>query len=100
MKKRTSITLGVISLTIFTIMLIVAASGPSLSSAQTSITAGLTLPNRNIYALTTDQSLYILRPGATQYARLGRINTNGDNIIEIDFRPANNQLYAYSDQGR
>lgn len=101
MKKKTSITLGVISLTIFTIMLIVAASGPSSSSAQTSITAGLTLPNRNIYALTTDQALYILRPGASQYQRLGRINTPaGDNIIEIDFRPSNNKLYAYSDFGR
>jgi uncharacterized protein DUF4394 len=98
-KKRTSITVGVVSLTILAVMLIVASSGRSIGSAQTSITAGLTLPNRNIWALTTDQSLYLLRPGATQYARMGRIATNGDNIIEIDFRPANNRLYAVSDTG-
>jgi hypothetical protein len=100
MKKKIAIAIGLTILAIFAAMLIVASSERSVGNAQTSITAGLTLPNRNIYALTTDQSLYILRPGATQYARLGRISTNGDNIIEIDFRPADGRLYAVSDTGR
>jgi Domain of unknown function (DUF4394) len=100
MKKKIFVALGLITSAVFAVMLIAASSDRSVGNAQTSITAGLTLPNRNIYALTTDQSLYILRPGATQYARLGRISTNGDNIIEIDFRPADGRLYAVSDQGR
>jgi uncharacterized protein DUF4394 len=100
MKKRTSIAVGLVTLATLAVMLFAASSDRSVGSAQTSITAGLNLPNRNIYALTTDQALYILRPGATQYARLGRIATNGDNIIEIDFRVADGRLYAISDQGR
>lgn len=99
MKKKTAISAGIVSLMVLTVFLLVASSGWSLSSAQTSITAGLTLPNRNIWALTTDQALYLLRPGASQYQRMGRINTNGDNIIEIDFRPADGRLYAIADTG-
>jgi Domain of unknown function (DUF4394) len=101
MKKKTFIAVGLITLAVFAAMLIAASSDQSVGNAQTSITAGLTLPNRNIYALTTDQSLYILRPGATQYSRLGRINTQvGDNVIEMDFRPADGRLYCVTDVGR
>jgi hypothetical protein len=68
------------------------------AQAQTSITAGVTLPGRSIFALTSDSSLYVLRPGATQYARLGRIAVG--NAVGIDFRPADNTLYALSDIGQ
>jgi hypothetical protein len=101
MKKKTSITVGLVTLAILAVMLIVASNERSVSNAQTSITTGLTLPNRNIYLLTSDQSLYRLAPGATQYARLGRINTNaGDNVIGGDFRPSDGRLYVLTDLGR
>lgn len=100
MKKRTSIAVGLITLSILAVMLIVASSQRSVGNAQTSITAGLTLPNRNIYALTTDQSLYLLTPGASQYVRLGRIgNTDAGNPIGMDFRVADGQLYIVTDLG-
>ena len=68
------------------------------AQSQTSISTGVTLPGRNIFALTSDNSLYVLRPGATQYSRLGRIEAG--NAIGIDFRPADNTLYALSDIGQ
>ncbi len=100
MKKKTFIAAGLITSAVFAVMLIVASSNRSVGNAQTSITAGLTLPNRNIYALTTDQSLYLLAPGASQYSRLGRIvNTDGENVIGMDFRVADGQLYVVTDVG-
>ncbi len=69
-------------------------------TATTSVTSGVTLPGRNIYALTSDNAIYLLAPGATQYTRLGRVNTAGGNLIGIDFRPADGQLYGLTDQGQ
>jgi Domain of unknown function (DUF4394) len=101
MKKRTTIAVGLVTLSILAVMLVVASSNQSVGNAQTSITTGLTLPNRNIFLLTSDQSIYRLAPGATQYARLGRINTNaGDNVIGGDFRPSDGRLYVLTDLGR
>jgi hypothetical protein len=75
----------------------------SVAQAQTSIASGVTVPqNRSIYALTSDNALYVLRPGSTQYQRFARIESNGDNLIGIDFRPADrnpNLLYALGDRG-
>jgi uncharacterized protein DUF4394 len=100
MKKRTSIAVGLVTLSMLAVMLIVASSDRSIGNAQTSITAGLTLPNRNIYALTTDNSIYVLTPGASQYSRLGRIgDTAGGNAYAMDFRPADRQLYILTDLG-
>jgi hypothetical protein len=100
MKKKTSIAIGFVALTTFTVLLTLATSKHSVGNAQTSIAAGLTLPNRNIYLLTSDQSLYLLAPGATQYSRLGRIgDTAGSNVIGIDFRPSDGRLYALTDTG-
>jgi hypothetical protein len=71
-----------------------------VGEAQTSVTSGLTLPNRSIYALTSDNALYVLVPGASQYTRLGRVNnTNGGNLIGIDFRPSDKKLYGLTDTG-
>jgi Domain of unknown function (DUF4394) len=71
-----------------------------VTNAQTGIGAGLNLPNRPIYALTSDNSIYVLTPGASQYTRLGRVgNTNGGNVIGIDFRPSDGQLYGLTDLG-
>jgi hypothetical protein len=56
-----------------------------------------------VYALTSDNAIYLLRPGASQYTRLGRVNTpDGGNLIGIDFRPADNtptKLYGLTDLG-
>ncbi len=56
--------------------------------------------NVSIFALTSDNVIYVLRPNATTYVRLGRVSApNGGNLIGIDFRPADRQLYAVSDFG-
>src|ERR1044071_8375618 len=64
----------------------------------TSIKAGVTLPSRDIFALTSDNALYVLRSAATQYSRLGRMEIG--NAVGIDFRPADNTLYALNDIGQ
>ena len=74
------------------------------STTGTGIAAGVTLPSGvPIYALTSDNAIYVLRPGQGQYTRLGRVNTpDGGNLIGIDFRPADNtptKLYGLTDLG-
>ena len=75
------------------------------AAARTSggVASGVTLPRVNVYALTSDNAIYVLRPGASQYMRLGRVNTpDGGNLIGIDFRPADNtptKLYGLTDLG-
>lgn len=79
----------------------------TIVSAQTQTTAvtsgparGVTVPNSRLYALTSDNSLYILRPGASSYVRGGRVNvSDGGNLIGIDFRPADGKLYGLTDRG-
>ena len=67
------------------------------------IAQGVTLPTRNIYALTSDNAIYVLRPFAGQYARLGRADfSDAGNLIGIDFRPADanpNRMYGLTDKG-
>jgi hypothetical protein len=82
--------------------------GVTIVSAQTQtslvptsgVAKGVTLPNSSVYALTSDNSLYILKPGATSYVRGGRVDvSDGGNLIGIDFRPADGQLYGLTDRG-
>jgi hypothetical protein len=81
------------------------ASTASTASTQSSlrprgVAAGLDLPpGVPIYALTSDNAIYVLRPGEPNYARLGRVETEGGNLIGIDFRPADGKLYALTDLG-
>ncbi len=67
------------------------------------VARGVNLPNVPIYALTSDNAIYVLRTNGSQYVRLGRINvSDGGNVIGIDFRPADNtpnRLYALTDRG-
>jgi hypothetical protein len=69
----------------------------------TGAAAGVTLPRSPVYALTSDNAIYVLRQGARQYTRLGRVNTpDGGNLIGIDFRPADQtptKLYGLTDLG-
>jgi Domain of unknown function (DUF4394) len=106
MKKSKSIVLVFAGALASAALLVAVSSRRAVSHAQTttistsSVTSGLRLPNRPIYALTSDNAIYVLTPGATQYTRLGRVsNTNGGNLIGIDFRPADNRLYGLTDQG-
>lgn len=74
------------------------------ADAQTGVGNGVNLPNRSIYALTSDQAIYVLAPGGKQFARLGRAETpqDGGNLIGIDFRPADanpNRMYGLTDKG-
>ena len=58
--------------------------------------------NTNLYALTSNNTIYVLRPGAGSFAYLTRPNVNG-NLIGFDFRPADNNnntaVYALTDTG-
>lgn len=81
-------------------------AGASAAHAQWAGTPaqGVDLPgNVNIYALTSDNAIYVLKPNSAAYVRLGRVNLpDGGNLIGIDFRPADNtptKLYGLSDVG-
>jgi hypothetical protein len=55
----------------------------------------------NIFAVTTDNTLYFLAPTSTVYQSLGRVaGIGGNDIVGIDFRPADRRLYALTDGGR
>jgi Domain of unknown function (DUF4394) len=99
MNKKTSITVVLITFTVLTVLLAVAPIKQSVSNAQTVGIIPGGLPNRNIFALTSDNAIYVLVPGATQYRRVGRVSTAGGNLIGIDFRPADGRLYGLTDQG-
>ncbi len=80
----------------------VAASSAATASAQTT---GIVMPRTFVYALDTDNSIFILTPGATGFVRLFRVadaSVDG-NLIGIDFRVGdgnNNNLYAVTDTGK
>jgi hypothetical protein len=82
----------------------------TMSSAQGSqtqnrgVAAGVDVPTQlRVYALSSDNALYVLKPSVGQYAWLGRVSTpDGGNLIGIDFRPADNSsktLYGLTDLG-
>jgi hypothetical protein len=80
------------------------ATTAAAARGNSGIAAGVTLPaGVPVYALTSDNAIYVLRPGFGQYTRLGRVNTpDGGNLIGIDFRPADNtptKLYGITDLG-
>jgi hypothetical protein len=73
----------------------------SAAAASSATAQGGTMPPVFIFALTTDNTLYILAPGSTVYQSLGRVaGIGGNDLIGIDFRPADKKLYALSDAGR
>jgi Domain of unknown function (DUF4394) len=77
-----------------------AASSSAMSAAAQ--TTGITMLRTPIYALSTNNTIYALWPGATSFTRLVRVTQANGNLIGIDFRPAagnNNALYALTDTG-
>jgi hypothetical protein len=92
--------------TAVTTALLLAASVATAQTATTNtlrprgVAAGLDIPpNSPVYALTSDNAIYVLRPGYPNYQRLGRVETEGGNLIGIDFRPADGKLYGLTDLG-
>src|SRR5215475_7987296 len=74
---------------------------PAASAAAQDLTAvsGVTLPNRNIYVLNNNNVLMVMYAGTTTLTRLVRLDDGNSNFIGIDFRPADNRLYALTDTG-
>jgi hypothetical protein len=80
-----------------------AASSSAMTVAAQ--TTGIVMPRTPIYALDTDNTLFVLVPGTTTFVRLVRVADApvDGNFIGIDFRPAvgnNNLLYAVTDTGK
>ena len=74
----------------------IAAAAPQ----NTGVAQGVNIPpNVPVYALTSDNAIYVLKPGAANYTRLGRVETEGGNLIGMDFRVSDGKLYALTDQG-
>jgi len=76
-----------------------ASSSTTLAAAQTT---GVFIPSTPIYALNSNNVIFVLWPGATSFTRLVRVTQVNGNLIGIDFRPAdgnNNALYALTDNG-
>jgi hypothetical protein len=78
------------------------ASAAASSSAINLAAQSVRLTKTPIYALSTNNTIYALWPGATSFTRLVRVTQANGNLIGIDFRPAagnNNVLYALTDTG-
>ena len=81
------------------------AAAPAASSAAITAAAQVVMPRTAIYALDTDNTIFILVPGTTSFVQLVRVpdgNVDG-NLIDLDFRPAqgnNNVVYAVTDTGK
>ena len=81
-----------------------AASSAAVSAAAQTTTTGVVMPPVAVFALDTDNTIFVLWPGATAFVRLFRIADSAvaGNVTGIDFRPAagnNNVLYAVTDTG-
>jgi hypothetical protein len=67
---------------------------------RSGIAQGVTLPaNKKVYALTSDNVIYSLDVAGVQYNRMGRVETEGGNLIGFDFRSSDRQLYGLTDLG-
>jgi len=78
---------------------------PAAASSSTTLAATQSLfirPTTPIYALNSNNVIFVLWPGANSFTRLVRVTQVNGNLIGIDFRPAdgnNNALYALTDTG-
>jgi uncharacterized protein DUF4394 len=86
------------SLVILTLALVAFAAtftsglmGKYSASAQDS---GVVMPKVGIYALDTNNTLFILKPGSTSFTRLVQVRGVTGTLIGMDFRVSDRQLYA------
>jgi Domain of unknown function (DUF4394) len=105
MKKNTNLKTLFLALTISAValgaVLMAAKAGRKTVSAQTAPT-GITLPTTSVFALNNDNSIFVLKPGTTDFTRLTRVSRIEGNLIGIDFRPADgnaNSIYGLTDTG-
>jgi hypothetical protein len=76
-----------------------AASAAAQDLVSAELTTGAVLPARDIYALNTNNVLFVMYAGTTSFTRLTRLEAGSSTFIGIDFRPADNRLYALDDTG-
>jgi hypothetical protein len=81
------------------------SAAPAAISSATTAAVQVVMPRNPMYALDTDNTIFILVPGTTSFVRLFRVADGAvdGNLIGIDFRPAdgsNNRLYAVTDTGK
>ena len=102
-KSLATLTFTALALSAMVIPSLMSRYSASAKTAQTTAdlttTNGVTLPNRNIYALNTNNVLFLMSAGTTTFTRLVRLDDGNSNFIGIDFRPADNRLYALTDTG-
>jgi hypothetical protein len=106
-KSLATLTFTALALSAMVIPSLMSRNSASVEAAQTAGTVtqdlttatGITLPNRDIYALNTNNVLMVMYAGTTGFTRLVRLDDGNSNFIGIDFRPANNVLYALTDTG-
>ncbi|MCI0337636.1 MAG: DUF4394 domain-containing protein, partial [Acidobacteria bacterium] len=77
----------------------------SVSGAATFITqsTGGSLQNASVYALTSDNNIYIFTPGSSRFVQLTRVTQIDGNLIGIDYRPADGNaavVYGLTDTGK
>jgi len=71
----------------------------SQTATLTTQAAGLVMPTTSIYALNSDNVLFVLTPPATTFTRLVRVTQADGNLIGLDFRVSDGLLYALTDTG-
>src|SRR5262245_3492869 len=100
-RKIITLTITVLALSAISVYGLI---GSRKVAASTSATAAVhSLPNLNLFSLTTDNVVNVLIPGTTVYVGLGRIPRTYGAVTGIDFRPADpvrTNLYALTDRGR
>jgi hypothetical protein len=103
MKKflLTSLTLTSLLLTLTFVFPVKDTAGAAASSAASASAQSVNLPRVNIFALDNANNLFVLRVGSSNFTRVNTISNVGDaQVIGMDFRVADNQLYALTDNGR
>ena len=71
----------------------------SQDAALSSESYGVIMPKASIYALNSDNTIFVLTPGATSFSRLGRVTRINGSLIGIDFRVSDGRLYGVTDTG-
>jgi hypothetical protein len=81
------------------------SAAPAAISLATTAASQVIMPNDTIYALDTDNTIFVLVPGTTSFVRLFRVagGAMDGNLIGLDFRAAsgnNNVVYGVTDTGK
>lgn len=81
------------------------SAAPAASSPAAAVAAQVMMARTPILALDTDNTIFVLVPGATSFVPLVRVADGAvdGNLIGLDFRPAdgnNNFVYATTDAGK